>query len=487
MLKNEVEASMYVDGKRIRSDEWVAVHNPAALSEVVGRFPQAAESHARDAVAAADKAFDSWRRVPVKDRGEMLITAAASLAEAAPQWHELLTRENGKVLAESKLDFELTTMLLNYYGSHPELLDDSVIVGDRGRTVVHKVPLGVTAALVPWNWPPTLAALKIGPALLAGNTVVVKGPDYSSIAFLLALEQVACHFPPGVLNVLSGRGPEVGRALVSDPRVRKVAFTGGTATGRLVAAEAAPDLKRLTLELGGNDAAVLLPDVELTEDLARHLTRDAFASSGQLCFDVKRIYAPKPMLPQLIDLMSSAIDEIVVGNGLSPNVTMGPLNNERQYESVNNLLAATRSAGLSTRKLGTAEAGTSLEDGYFVLPHLVVDPPEEADVVRCEQFGPILPIMAYENEIEAIQRANSSEYGLGSSIWTSDEERAYQLAHEFEAGTTFINGHDLAMLDFEAPFGGFKSSGYGRELGSEGLSEYVQSHSVIGGRNLESS
>lgn len=483
MLNGEVEAALYIDGKRIHSDEWVTAPNPAALAEQVGRFPQAEKSHARDAVAAADEAFASWSRVPVKDRAEMLTSAAASLAEASSQWRELFTREHGKILAEAKLDFDLTTMLLNYYGSHPELLDSSVVVGDRGRTVVHKAPLGVTAAVVPWNWPPTLAAMKIGPALLAGNTVVVKGPDYSSIAFLLALEQVASHFPRGVLNVLSGRGPEVGRALVTDPRVRKVAFTGGTATGRIVAADAAPDLKRVTLELGGNDAAVLLPDVELNEDLARRLTQGAFTTSGQVCFDVKRIYAPKTVFSQLIDLMSSAIDEIVVGNGLSPDVTMGPLNNERQYESVNNLLAKTTAAGLQTRKLGTAEAATSLKDGYFVLPHLVVDPPEEADVVKQEQFGPILPIMAYDTEIEAIKRANSSEYGLCSSIWTSDEERAYQLAHEFETGTTFINGHGFTMLDFDAPFGGFKASGYGRELGADGLAEYVQSHSVIGGRN----
>lgn len=483
MLKSDIEASMFVGGKPIQSGEWVTVHNPAVVSEEVGRFPQALESHAHDAVAAADEAFDSWKRVPVKDRAEMLKSAAQSLAETAPEWHELLTRENGKILAEAKLDFDLMAMLLHYYGSHPEMLDDSVVVNERGRTVVSKMPLGVAAAIVPWNWPPTLAALKIGPALLAGNTLVVKGPDYSSIAFLLALEQVASHFPRGVLNVLSGRGPECGRALVTDSRVRKVAFTGGTATGRLVAADAAPDLKRVTLELGGNDAALLLPDVDLTKDLARHLATDAFTSSGQLCFDVKRIYAPKAMLPELVDLLSSAIDEIVVGNGLSPNVTMGPLNNERQYQAVNKLLAATKSAGLATRELGTADAGTSLDGGYFILPHLVVDPPDEADVVKCEQFGPILPIMGYETEAEAFKRANNSEYGLSSSIWTTNEERAYELAKEFEAGTTFINGHDLAMLDFEAPFGGYKFSGYGRELGPEGLSEYVQLHSVIGGRN----
>jgi aldehyde dehydrogenase len=479
----KAEASMYIGGTRVRSDEWVVAHNPAALSEEVGRFPQGRESHAHDAVAAADEAFDSWRRVPVKDRAEMLTNAAADLAEASPQWHELFTREHGKVLAEAKLDFDLTVMLLNYYGSHPELLDSSVVDGDRGRTVVHKEPLGVAAAVVPWNWPPTLAAMKIGPALLAGNTVVVKGPDYSSIAFLLALEQVASHFPPGVLNVLSGRGPEVGRALVTDPRVRKVAFTGGTATGRIVAADAAPDLKRVTLELGGNDAAVILPDVELSDDLARSLTRGAFTSSGQICFCVKRIYAPQSIFADLVDLMSSAIDEIVVGSGLSSNVTMGPVNNERQYESVNNLLAKSEAAGLQVRKLGTADSSMSLEDGYFIQPHLVVNPPDEADVVKQEQFGPVLPIMAYDTEIEAIQRANNSEYGLCSSIWTSDEQRAYQLAQELEAGTTFINGHDLMMLDFGAPFGGVKDSGYGRELGPDSVSEYVQLHSVIGGRN----
>jgi aldehyde dehydrogenase len=478
-----IDATMLIGGKRIVSDTWVTANNPARLSERVGRFPQGSASHATDAVHAADEALPGWRSVPVGERAEMLRAASAALLDRSAEWQSLFTREHGKILAEAGLDFGLAGMVLGYYGSHPELLADRTTEDERGRTVVRQAPVGVCAAIVPWNWPLVLAATKVGPALLAGNTLVIKGPDYSSISLLLALELIGSYFPPGVLNVVSGRGPEVGQALVADPRVRKITLTGGTTTGRAVATDAAAGLKRLTLELGGNDAAILLPDLELTEDIARDVVRGAYATSGQICFAVKRLYVPRSYYAHAVEMISSAVDEITVGDGLEPEVTMGPVNNERQFQSVRELLAQSSQDGLELRELGRVHSGSNLEDGYFVRPHLILDPPDDSAVVQGEQFGPVLPVIAYDTEDEAIDRANQSEYGLCSSVWGADDEHAFALADRLEAGGTFINGHGLNMLDFESPFGGVKSSGYGRELGPEAVTEYTQTHTLTNRRN----
>jgi aldehyde dehydrogenase len=267
---------------------------------------------------------------------------------------------------------------------------------------------------------------------------------------------------------------------VSDRRVRKVAFTGGTATGKAVMAEAAQTLKRVTLELGGNDAALLLEDVELNEDVAANLMLGAFSTSGQICFAVKRLYVHASRYAEFVDLFRSVVDSTVVGDGLDPEVTMGPLNNKRQFDSVQTILDGIRNEGLDVLELGRVQADP--EHGYFVRPHLVLDPPDEAEIVGCEQFGPVLPILPFHDEAEVIARANASPFGLCSSIWTTDESRAFHLADQIEAGTTFINGHSLFTIDLEAPFGGVKESGVGRELGPEAIGEYIEPHVITNKR-----
>jgi acyl-CoA reductase-like NAD-dependent aldehyde dehydrogenase len=471
---------MYVDGKRLETMAWGEVRNPAHLDELVGEAPLGTAGDAALAVEAASRALPEWRSRPVEERAALLVEAGGDLQLRTGEWQELLTREHGKILFESGLDIQIAGALLDWYGNRPELVADRVVEDGSGRLVVRPRPLGVCAGIVPWNWPVVLSATKIGPALLAGNVLVLKMPDFSPLATLEALATVGDHFPPGVLNVVAGSGPEVGGALVADPRVRKVALTGGTATGKQVMAEAARTLKRTTFELGGNDAAILLSDVVLNEDVAANLMLGAFSTSGQICFAIKRLYVHRSRYEEFVDLFSQVVDSTVVGDGLDPQVTMGPVNNNRQYESVRRIIDGARSEGLNLVELGTLQGDAS--NGYFIRPHLVLDPPEESTVVGCEQFGPVLPIMVYDDEQEVVARANASPFGLCSSIWTADEEHAFALAEQLEAGTTFINGHSLFSLDLEAPFGGVKDSGMGRELGPEAVLEYVQPHAITNKR-----
>ena len=304
---------------------------------------------------------------------------------------------------------------------------------------------------MPWNFPLIIASLKIGPALLAGNTLIVKVPEFGPLATLQALGEMASLLPPGVLNVVSGFGPEIGRALVTHPRVRKVSFTGSTETGRQIMTDAAGHLARLSLELGGNDAAILLDDVDLSEQAIGRLVTGAFMHTGQICIDVKRLYVHESRYDELVDKLRAAVDQIVVGDGTRPEVTMGPINNSRQYDKVTKLLAETK----ERRRLPCSWV---LCGGHRVWPTGIscchtwcLNPPDDLRVVATEQMSPILPIMKFSSEDEAIARANSTEYGLASSVWSADEERAFALAERLEAGMTFINAHSIFALHPDCP------------------------------------
>lgn len=477
-----LEAPMIIGGKSVSLPDAVVANNPARLDEVVGRFPQGREHDVEAAVAAARGAMAEWRAVPVAERAERLVQAGDELQRRIEEWQTDFTREHGKTLVEAGFDIQVAGDILRYYGSHPDFLDEQVLTDFRGTLRVRKQPVGVCAAIVPWNWPVALAAMKIGPALLAGNTLVIKGPDQATLTMLLAMAAVAEHFPPGVLNVVSGQGPVLGQALVRHPDVAKVTLTGGTATGKAVAAGAADTLKRVTLELGGNDAAVLLPDVAVDENLAENIVLGAFTTAGQICFAIKRLFVPRALYGDVVDLLRTALDDVVVGDGLNSDVRMGPVNNARQYEAVTGLIERSRRAGLAVEERGNFHPDVDPGNGYFIRPHLVLDPPDESDVVACEQFGPVLPVLAYDTEDEALDRANSSPFGLCSSLWTADEERAFALADRLEAGTTFINGHSVFNVDLDAPFGGVKESGYGRELSANGVDEYIRLHAVTNKR-----
>jgi len=472
-----VDAHMTIGGKPATADQWISVPNPAHLSQEVGRFPAGTADHAAMAVESAAEALPDWRALPVEKRAALLTRAGALLSDAPSEWIGLLTAENGKVLNESAVDFAVAGANIAGYGEHPEWIGRREIDDERGRLVLHRQPLGVCVGIVPWNYPLIISSLKIGPALLAGNTLVMKAPEFGPLATLQALGEMAALLPPGVLNIVSGLGPEIGSSLVGNPKVRKVSFTGSIETGRQVMANAAGHLARVSLELGGNDAAILLDDVDLSEQAIQRLVTGAFMHTGQICIDVKRLYVHESRYDELVEKLGAAVNQIVVGDGTRPEVTMGPINNSRQYDKVTRLLAATKQ-NAETLELGSYAEGTDVEDGYFVLPHFVLNPPDDLEVVAVEQMAPILPIMKFSSDDEAVQRANDTEFGLGASVWSADESRAFALGERLEAGMTFVNAHSIFALHSDAPTCGVKQSGQGYAMSHYAIEEYTQLQSI---------
>jgi acyl-CoA reductase-like NAD-dependent aldehyde dehydrogenase len=296
------------------------------------------------------------------------------------------------------------------------------------------------------------------------------------LSTLQAFAALADHFPPGLVNVLTGADAEVSAPLMSHPGIRKISLTGSTATGRLAASAAATTLKNVTLELGGNDAALLLDDVTVDDNLIAGLIGSAFATSGQVCVAIKRVYVPRHLMDAVVDGLVAELEQAVVGNGLAPETTMGPLTTQRQREIITDLLTSAETAGAKVRRCGELAEGT--ERGYFLRPAIVTDTPEAHPLVRQEQFGPALPVQPYDDLDQAIELVNATELGLTSSVWTSDVERGAQTARRIEAGTVHVNNHGLFAMDPRVCFGGVKQSGLGREMGVEGLLAYTEQRVV---------
>ncbi|MEW6475480.1 MAG: aldehyde dehydrogenase family protein [Actinomycetota bacterium] len=473
-----VEVGLVIGGERLLTGRWDEHPNPAREVDVVGRSPVAGAKEVDLAVEAAAGAFPAWAALDLSERAALLAAAGDMLQTRSAEWEALLTREHGRPLYESRLDIQFGGAVLRYFGSECSYPEPRVFEDGQGRLTVGHRPIGVCAGIVPWNFPVGLSMPKVGAALLAGNTIVIKLPDYSPLTAALVLGEVADLLPPGVLNVVTGRGPEVGQLLAEHPTVRKVALTGGTPTGRAVMRAASEQLKRVTLELGGNDAAIVLPDAQVDQTLGEKLMLGAFTASGQICFAIKRVYAPRRVFADVVEAIAAALDDSLLGDGLEPGVTLGPVNNRRSHERLNRLRAGLDKIGANTLIRGSVVPGTDLDAGYFQRPTLVVDPPRDAEIVKVEQFGPILPILAYDDDEDPIGLANDSEFGLCASLWTADEGAAFDLASRIESGTVFINSHGPFSLDLSAPFGGVKASGLGREFGVEGLSEYLDVQTV---------
>jgi acyl-CoA reductase-like NAD-dependent aldehyde dehydrogenase len=451
--------------------------DPGRLDTVAARLAVGTAEDVDRAVRRAHAAFPAWRDLPPSDRAGLLATAAQVLQDSAAELAPLLVREHGGVLWEAQTDFGLGAGVLGHTASLAEqFLQPVAYDDDTSRISIEKVPRGVVGAIVPWNMPVVLTMMKLAPALVTGNTMVLKPSPFASGALTQLLARVAALLPDGVLNVVLG-DTEVGRALVSHPLVRKVAFTGGTGTARHVMAAAAPTIKNITLELGGNDPAIVLDDADIDATLDR-LLPGVFTRTGQICFAVKRIYAPRNRYDQFVDALCQRVDAYEVGHGLDPRASFGPLNNKALYDRVVDLIGAAKDSTSKVLELGQKIDPEQWDNGYYVLPHVVRDVAHDALVTSCEQFGPIIPVIAYDTEDQVVAWANDSEYGLGSSIWTSDDERGLQLARRIEAGSTFVNTHSFESLDLRMPFGGVKQSGIGREFGEAGLSAYVDEHSI---------
>ncbi len=474
----ELQVDLFINSADFPATDYDTVLDPGRLDTVVGRVAQGTAAEVDIAVTAAHAAFMSWRMVPAEERAALLTRAGEVLKAAIDDLAPLLVREHGGLLSEVRGDFMGGFANIAYYaGITPAFLEPEESSDERGWTSVEKRPRGVVAAIVPWNMPVVLTMMKLAPALATGNTIVVKPSPNAPLALTLLLKRMASVFPPGVINVVHG-GADVGAALTVHPLVKKVAFTGGCATGREVMRNAAESFKGVTLELGGNDPAIVLDDVDLDAAMPR-LIKGIFTRSGQICYAIKRLYVPESIFDSFYDRLCAEVDKLAVGHGLDERSSFGPLNNERQHLFVLELIDRARAEGASVRQLGSKVDPGNWDNGYYVLPHVVIDRDHTTRLVGCEQFGPVIPLTPYRDVDEAVRWANTTEYGLASSVWSTDHDRALAVARKIEAGLTFINTHGLGSTVFGMPFGGIKNSGVGREMSAEPtLSAYTDYHAI---------
>jgi acyl-CoA reductase-like NAD-dependent aldehyde dehydrogenase len=475
----EIRTDLFVDGEPRGGADTLRVVDPADARAVVGHAAAADAAQAADAVAAAHRAFPEWSARTPQERAALLMAALAPLEDDRAAVAEVLTRENGKVYGESFVDSLVFAHRFALAAELADRVDDVVhLPAPPYDTEVAYLPLGVVTIIVPFNWPLAILAASLPQALLAGNTVVVKPPPTAPLATARTVAQVAAALPPGVLNVVTGADAEIGPVLVQDDRVRKVCFTGSPAGGKRIMAMAAESLTRVALELGGNDPAIVCADADLGPDALQRLASGAFDSTGQICMAAKRLYVHRSRYAEVVEGLSAILAGTRLGHGLADGVTMGPLHSGRQRDFVRGLVEKARADGAEVREFGEPAEGAELGHGNFLRPSLVLDPADDAAVVVEEQFGPTLPVLPFDDEDDAVTRANDTWSGLCSSVWTADRERAAAIARRLRTGYTFVNAHGAAHLDERAPFGGFHHSGMGREMGVEGVREFMDTSST---------
>ncbi len=460
------------------------VRNPARLEEVVAQAPAASTQQVDRAVRSAKSAQPAWAALAAGERSAMVSDASQAAAECinSQDLARLLTREHGKVLWESEFDVGTIGGMAAAFSA---LIDDALaeqswIDGERTNRVVRE-PHGVVVTLLPFNWPLSVLANKVFPALLTGNTVVVKAPPSCPAAVLAVAAVLADVLPSGVVNAVNSPAPELGQALVNHPGVGMVSLTGGVTTGKAVMAQAADSLTPLVLELGGNDPAIVAPDVEIDATLASRIFDAAFITSGQVCTAIKRVYVHETKVASLVEALVERVALEVVGDGLAEGVTMGPVHQDAARRRVEQMLEQAAAMGARVHRPASLRVEDGDRGGYFVMPAIVEGAPDHADIVSEEQFAPALPVLGYADIDEAVARANNSVFGLGASIWTNDEALATEVAGRLVAGTVFLNSHGPSAMDFRAPFGGWKQSGFGLELGIEGMRAFTHPKAVLGG------
>ena len=457
------EFSLLINGRLTSGAATLDVINPAT-EQILAVAPRADRTQLDQAVAAAKAAFPGWSATPLRARGDLLLKLAIALEARQDEFARLLTEEQGKPLPHANGEIAGSIGIIRYYASLD--LPLTVLKDDDTRKVVQqRTPLGVVATITPWNFPMLLLMIKVAPALLAGNTVVAKPAPTTPLTTLRFGELCAEVFPAGVVNVIVDQN-DLGDALTSHPDIAKVSFTGSTVTGKKVMASVAGTLKRLTLELGGNDAAIVLDDSDL-KTVAPKVFAGAMMNSGQVCLAIKRLYVHESQYDAMCDALGQMARETVVDDGLKQGTQMGPLQNKTQFEKVKGYLN-------DARQKGKIVAGGDVPDrkGYFVEPTIVRDIADDARLVQEEQFGPVLPVLRYSDIDEVIARANNTQYGLGGTIWSSNPDRAFEVAAKIVSGTVWINQHMDLPADIACT--GAKQSGIGLQMGQEGLEEFTQ-------------
>jgi acyl-CoA reductase-like NAD-dependent aldehyde dehydrogenase len=456
--------TLLIDGETVTSRNRLDVINPAT-GRVFGRCPSAGQAELDRAVAAARRAFPEWRERSFAERRAAIGHMARILRDNQAQLAELLTLEQGKPLGQSR--DEITRAATQSEGMAQISIEPEVLLDDATRRIeLHYFPLGVAGIITPWNAPINLAAGPLTSALYTGNTAVLKPSPYTPLTTLKLGELLREVFPRGALNVLAG-GDDLGQSMTEHPGIDKISFTGSVATGKKVMASAAGTLKRVTLELGGNDAAIVLDDVD-PKTVAPKLFFASFVNSGQVCMAIKRIYAHERIYDALCSALADEARKARVGSGLDSATQLGPIQNEAQYERVVGILEDTRASGAHILAGGELARGP----GYFFPPTIVADVDEKSRLVREEQFGPIVPVLKFRDVDDAVRRANDTRYGLSGSVWSRDPERAAAIAARLEVGTAWVNQHRATSAT--VPFGGAKESGIGRQYSVLGLKSYME-------------
>ena len=454
------EYSLLIGGKLVTTGETVNVINPAT-EEVFTVVPKAGQKELNDAVEAAQAAFKSFRSTTIAQRQTILNKITEKIVANKDKIAPVLTMEQGKPLEMANMEIDYAIMFCRHFASM-DIPVEVLIDTDEQRVELHRKPLGVVAGILPWNFPFLLAISKMAPALLAGNAVIIKPAPTTPVTTLMLGEIIKDIVPPGLVNILADND-DLGPHITAHPGIQKISFTGSTETGKKVMANSADTLKRLTLELGGNDAAIVLDDVD-PKEMAARIFGAAFMNSGQVCVALKRLYVQEGIYDELCDKMATMANAAVVGDGLSEGSQFGPVQNKAQFNIIKDFIE-------DAKQNGNIIAGGELPDkpGYFVPLTIVRDIIDGTKLVNEEPFGPILPIIKFKEIDDVLERANGLSYGLGGSVWSKDLDKAYAIAEQMESGTVWINQH--CVFGPHIPFPACKESGIGVEWGKEGVYE----------------
>ncbi len=482
-------AKMLIGGEQVDSvsGQTYEVRNPAT-GEVVDTVPKGNEKDVQQAIQAAETAFKEWSDVTAEDRGKMLLNACEQIKQKSGEIAQALTTEQGKTLFEAGLEIHHLVHGLEFYaGLASKVRGSHVPLPQKGAYgMVVRQPIGVCAGIVPWNFPLTLMGTKLGPALAAGNTIIIKPASTTPLATLLAIEQIqkATYgegkaqktLTKGAVNVVTGPGGTVGEEILKNPHIRRIAFTGSTPVGKHVMEVAGREIKRVTLELGGSDPMIVMDDANL--DLAIKMADiGRYFNCGQMCLGVKRLFLQESIAESFVGKLAEILKTKTVGNGASKETRMGPIHIESQRKEIEEQVEDAKARGAKVIFGGERPKGGDLDKGFYYLPTLLTNVPDDARVSVEETFGPVLPVFTFKTLDEAIEKANSSMFGLGSSIWTRNLINANKAIDKLQAGNVWVNslhyGYD------ELPFGGVKQSGVGREHGPEALDYYLEPKGVV--------
>lgn len=474
-----VHESMLIGGKQVDAPRKLEVRNPARPDDLVGTVPRGEPVHVDHAVSAAKSAYPAWAALSFCKRAELLKQALLLLDADIDRRAALFVRENGKPLAQARGELLGVPRRQEIQLEYAAQLDqERRIPAANGQSFVAKRPFGVVLSIVPWNSPDVLAFSQIVSALLAGNCIVLKPPESCPLTLIRSVKMFAAALPPGAINVVTGLPAEIGDALTTHPDIGKIGFTGSIPSARHIMANAAQSIKGITLELGGNDPAIVLDDTKFAPDTVERMVDATFRNSGQVCMAIKRIFVPERRHDEFVDAFKRAADKLIVGDGLEPSVTMGPLHTQKGQAKAHQYVEDSRKRGAQVESLGAVPDDAAFNKGYFVRPTVVTGLADDTPLMTEEQFCPVVPITPYGDLDEAITRANRTEFGLGASVWSDNVEKGLAVARKIEAGLVWVNLHGVLAINPRTSYGGLKHSGMGLKSALDGILEYSQNQII---------